>query len=129
VRTTLSLAVGLLIVATGVARAQDRVPAAVAKIFADNCAGCHQGHWPASGLSWEETKIAAAVDRTSREVPSLKIIDTAAPEASYVLKKVRGERGIDGTRMPPGRALEAGEIKVLEAWILSLKKVPGPPPT
>jgi hypothetical protein len=129
VKRTLLLAAGLFVLAVAGAEAQSPVPAAVAELFAKNCASCHQGHWPAGGLSWEEPRIAAAVDRPSREVPGLKIIDTAAPRSSYVLKKVRGEKGIDGSRMPPGRALGAGEIKVLEDWILSLKKVPGPPPT
>ncbi len=57
------------------------------------------GKVPAQGLSWEPAKIAAAINAPSQEMPDLKIIDTASPASSYVLKKVRGDSGIKGTRM------------------------------
>lgn len=107
--------------------APSRVPADVATVFAKHCVDCHKGQFAARGLSWEAPKIEAAFDAPSREVPELKIIDTAAPESSYVLKKVRGEAGIKGKRMPPGKALAPETIRVLEDWILGLKKLPGPP--
>jgi len=50
------------------------------------------------------------------------IIDTAAPEASYLLKKVRRESGIEGKPMPPLKALDAVELELLQTWVLSLKK-------
>jgi len=100
------------------------LPADVASVFAKHCVDCHKGQFAPRGLSWEAAKIEAAFDVPSREVPGLKIIDTAAPESSYVLKKVRGETGIKGKRMPPGKALAPETIKVLEDWMLSLKKAP-----
>lgn len=109
------------------ARAQSGVPADVVTVFAKNCVDCHKGKFPPRGLSWEAKRIEAAFDAPSREVPALKIIDTASPESSYVLKKVRGEAGIKGTLMPPGKALDPAAIKVLEDWVLSLKKAPGLP--
>jgi hypothetical protein len=117
----------LLAVLALMAWAQSRVPADVVSILTKNCLDCHKGKFPPRGLSWEAKKIEAAFDAPSR-IPALKIIDTAAPESSYVLKKVRGEKGIKGSRMPPGRALDPASIKILEDWIQSLKKLPGPPP-
>src|SRR5512142_2425576 len=119
------LCFGLLCVVAAAARAQMKVPGEVVSVFSKNCVDCHKGKFPPRGLSWEAKKIAASIDAPSREVPELKIIDTAAPGSSYVLRKVRGETGIKGTRMPPTRALSADEIKVLEDWIQSLKKAPG----
>ena len=116
----------LILAASAGAWAQEKIPGDVVSLFQKRCAVCHKGKAPAQGLSWERTRIAAAIDRPSSEAPELKIIDTASPEASYVLKKVRGDAGIKGSRMPPAAALEAGEIKVLETWILGLKKFPVP---
>src|SRR5512135_90575 len=118
------LCFGLLCVVAAAARAPMKVPGEVVSVFSKNCVDCHKGKFPPRGLSWEAKKIEAAIDAPSREVPELKIIDTASPEASYVLKKVRGEAGIKGRRMPLGKTLDASEIKVLEDWIRSLKKTP-----
>jgi mono/diheme cytochrome c family protein len=101
------------------------IPAAVKTLFAKNCAGCHQGKNPPRGLSWEPERILAAVDRASQETPSLKIIDTADPGASYLLKKVLREKGIAGRPMPPGRPLTKEETATLTSWLESLKKSPG----
>jgi len=127
-KRTLSLCC-LLCAAALIAWAQTKVPVDVASVFSKNCLDCHHGKFPPRGLSWEAKKIEAAIDAPSREVPTLKIIDTAVPESSYVLKKVRGEKDIKGDRMPPTKALDAASIKVLEDWIQSLKKTPGHSPT
>ncbi|MGZ5425339.1 MAG: hypothetical protein ACXWH4_12340 [Candidatus Aminicenantales bacterium] len=116
----------LLLAGAAGARAQDKIPGDVVSLLHKRCAVCHKGKFPPQGLSWEPAKIAAAINASSREVPDMKIIDTASPESSYMLKKVRGESGIKGTRMPPPRALVAEEIKVLETWIQGLKKFPVP---
>ena len=122
----LSVSLVLLLAAAAGAWAKDQVPGDVVSLLHNRCAVCHKGKFPPQGLSWESTKIAAAIDASSREVPDLKIIDTASPESSYMLKKVRGESGIKGTRMPPPKALSNEEIKVLETWIQGLKKSPAP---
>lgn len=122
----LSVSLVLLLAAAAGAWAEDQVPGDVVSLLHKRCAVCHKGKFPPQGLSWESTKIAAAIDASSREVPDMKIIDTASPESSYMLKKVRGESGIKGTRMPPPKALRNEEIKVLENWIQGLKKFPAP---
>lgn len=39
------------------------------------------------------------------------------PAASYLLQKMRGSSGISGEVMPPGGALEADKVAIIEAWI------------
>jgi cytochrome c551/c552 len=107
-------------------RAQYAVPGDVVSVFQKNCVSCHKGKMPPRGLSLEAARIAEAIDRASNETPELKIIDSASPEASYVLKKIRRGSDIKGKPMPPLKALEADDLKVLETWILGLKKVPVP---
>jgi len=101
---------------------QADIPDNVKQLFKNRCVSCHSGRKPPHGLSWEPDKIAAAINAPSTEVVSLKIIDTANPEASYVLKKVVGGKDISGRRMPPGRHLPAADLETLKAWLSSLKK-------
>jgi hypothetical protein len=121
-----ALIVVLLVVVAIGASAKEDLPGQVVSLFQKRCAVCHRGKTPPRGLSWEPANIAAAIGRPSREVPELKIIDTASPEASYILKKIRREDGIKGRPMPPSKALGADELKVLETWVLGLKKSPAP---
>jgi mono/diheme cytochrome c family protein len=110
------------IVAALAAGSEDRpIPDDVQKVFKQHCVRCHTGPKPPKGLSLIPAKIASAIDAPSAEVPALKIVDRSAPEASYLLKKVRREEGIAGKPMPPGKPLTAEEIQVLETWISGLK--------
>jgi hypothetical protein len=101
-----------------------QVPDNVKTIIKQSCGvtGCHSGKFPASGHNFEPDKIAAAVVNVpSREVPSLKIVDTAAPEKSYLLAKIKGEPGIVGKRMPANRdPLLEEQTRQIEVWIKSL---------
>ncbi len=97
------------------------VPENVLSVFKRHCVRCHTGPNPPKGLSLIPAKAAALIDAPSAEVPSLKLVDTTAPETSYLLKKVRREKDIAGKPMPPGKALAAEEIQAIEAWIAGLK--------
>lgn len=97
------------------------VPENVLSVFKRHCVRCHTGPNPPKGLSLIPSRAAALIDAPSAEVPSLRLVDTEAPEASYLLKKVRRESGIAGKPMPPGKALAAEELQTLEAWIAGLK--------
>jgi mono/diheme cytochrome c family protein len=97
------------------------VPENVKSIVKKNCAGCHKGRTPPKGLNLEPANLAAVIDAPSSEVPGAKIIDSGAPEASYLLKKVRRQKDIAGKPMPPGKALTAEELRALEDWIAGLK--------
>lgn len=111
---------GMALALSGSQRGQE-IPANVLAVFKKNCVRCHTGPKPPKGLSLIPAKAAAVIDAPSAEVPSLKLVDMEAPEASYLLKKVRRESGISGKPMPPGKALAADELQVLEAWIAGLK--------
>lgn len=106
--------------ALGSAGAPIDIPGDVTALFARSCAGCHKGRYPSGNLNLEPANVQAALDAPSRQAPPLKIIDTADPEASYLLKKVRREKGISGKPMPPGKALAEKEVGLLRDWIQSL---------
>jgi len=99
----------------------------VSSIFVKNCAisGCHRGKFPKKKLNLEADQfVTAMVNVTSLQVDSLKMVDTASPEKSYLLKKVKGGNGIVGDRMPEDAPpLKEEEIKTIEKWIASLKTV------
>lgn len=95
------------------------------KIFAKNCSvsGCHQGQYPPMGLNLSRDRFQdSLVNVLSREVPSLKLVDTQNPKESYLLMKIRGSEGIEGKRMPLNSLpLQPEEIQVIENWVQSLK--------
>jgi mono/diheme cytochrome c family protein len=109
----------ILLVAAGTWAAAN-VPDGVKTLVRQRCAGCHKGKFPPKGLNLEPANLAAIVDAPSKEIPDARIVDSKAPETSYLLRKVRRETGIAGKPMPPGKALTAEEIGVLEAWIAGL---------
>jgi mono/diheme cytochrome c family protein len=108
--------------ALGSAQAGPDIPADVQKVFKQHCVRCHTGPKPPKGLSLIPGKIASAIGAPSAEVPTMKLIEPGATDASYLLKKVRREEGVAGKPMPPGRALAPEEIRVLEDWIAGLAK-------
>jgi hypothetical protein len=110
-----------LVLAAGAARAAVDIPAGVKTLVQQKCIRCHEGPFAPKGLNLKPGKLAAVLDAPSKEFPEAKLIDTKAPEASYLLKKVRRESGIKGKGMPPDKALTAEELKVIEDWILGLK--------
>jgi hypothetical protein len=48
-----------------------------------------------------------------------KLIDSADPSQSWVLKKIMGQQGSCGVRMPYGGTLTATELTCLQTWIQS----------
>jgi len=119
------LAVGIIF-STLWAQGQATVPDPVTKILKQSCAvmGCHRGSHPAKSLNLEPDEIiVSAVNVPSRQMPSLKIIDTQSPEKSYLMMKIRGDKDIAGRRMPKGRThLTDEEIQAMQDWILSLQQ-------
>jgi len=108
-----------LVIAPG--RGDGDIPADVVSVFKKNCVRCHTGPKPPKGLSFIPAKIASAIGAPSAEVPEAKLIVPGDPGASYLVKKIRREDGITGKPMPPGKALTAEQIQVLETWISGLK--------
>jgi len=99
---------------------------AVATILKANCsvAGCHKGAYPKKNMNLEPDKFLGSVlNVASQEIRSLKRVDTKNPEKSYLLMKIKGDKGIKGSRMPDDAPpLKKEEIKVIEDWIFSLKE-------
>jgi len=102
----------------------DPVPENIKSLFGQRCSACHRGRNPSGKLNLEPANVHAVLGAPSRQAPPLKVIDTADPEASYLLKKIRREKGISGRPMPPGKALSEEELLALAAWIQGLKQMP-----
>lgn len=100
------------------------IPAEVQDVFQSFCVRCHGGSAPPKGLSLMAGKSAAILDGPSSEDPARKIVDTADPGASYMLRKIRRAEGFAGNPMPPDKPLPPEKLRVLENWILSLKRGP-----
>jgi hypothetical protein len=127
-RRALSLIVaGLVLLGLGMTsgRAQSAgakdIPPNVIEVFKKHCTSCHAGPGAPKGLNLIASKIALAINATSKELPDLKIIDTAKPEAGYMLKKLEGAAGISGAKMPKGRTLAPADLEILKGWLLGLK--------
>ena len=97
------------------------IPPDIVQIMKKHCATCHTGQRPPKGLSLIPSKIASAINAPSVEMPQLKLIDTANPEAGYMLKKILGAEDIKDAKMPRGKHMPEAELETLKAWILGLK--------
>ncbi len=104
--------------------------ARAAAIFKRSCAtaGCHAGAYPKARLALEPEKMTAAVaNAPSRQVDTLMLVDTKAPQRSYLLMKLRGTPGIRGKIMPIGAPpLKAADIETIGLWAAGLA-APEPP--
>lgn len=105
--------------------------AAAVPLIKKRCSGCHNAKNPKAGLNLEPGMLVAAVKNVpSRQINALKLVDTRDPERSYFLMKIRGDKGIKGTRMPINAApFSAAEIERIEDWIRSLSPPAGGPKT
>jgi hypothetical protein len=115
---------GWAFTAPGAAPTGKDLPETTKTFLANHCtaAGCHSGKFPPRGLNFEPSKVRLAIDRQSMGMPSLKVIDSDNPEASYLLKKVRGDSDIAGQRMPLRRTpLTEAEIEELKSGFMTLK--------
>jgi hypothetical protein len=96
----------------------------VANVFKQHCsvAGCHKGKYPKQKLNLEEDIFFnSIVNVKSRQVDSLKLVDTKNPQKSYLLIKVMGGTGMVDSKMPvDAPPLTEDEIKIIDKWIISL---------
>jgi mono/diheme cytochrome c family protein len=101
--------------------------AQAASLIKINCAGCHGGKHPRMRLDLEpETLVAEVMDVPSRQIDSLKLVDTRTPEKSYLLMKIRGDKGIKGSQMPDSApALSVDEIRRIDLWVHVISRPPG----
>ena len=115
--------IGLLMV-NGFSYAETGLQEKAFNIFKRNCVRCHGGLTPARELNLEPGEIMdSAVNVNSMGKTDLKIINTEHPCMSYLLMKIKNERGIAGKPMPLKEAMLPGEeIKIIEHWIFSLQE-------
>lgn len=98
--------------------------AIVGDIFATCCMPCHQGKTPAAKLDLSKDRFEAAlVNVASAEIDTLKLVDTAKPQKSYLLMKLRADKRIRANPMPlRAPALDVAKIKAVELWIAEVVK-------
>lgn len=127
-KTAILMFAALVVAGAGLALAQAQnlpakdVPGNVLDVFKKSCAGCHSGLLAPKGLKLVPGKLASAIDARSKEMPGLKIINTADPASSYLLMKIEGASTIKGKKMPASGVLSDADLQTLKAWILGLKK-------
>ena len=95
----------------------------VTAILKTSCAtsGCHTGERPKMRLALVPAALDTLVNRPSRQIDTLLIIDAKRPDKSYILMKIRGDKGIRGSRMPDDAPpLKPETIQTIELWIKSL---------
>jgi hypothetical protein len=92
------------------------------EIFTPSCAksGCHVAAFAAGGLVLEAGRShAELVGRRATSDASFFRVAPGDPSRSYLLKKLRGDADIVGTRMPQDGPpfLSTAQIAAIEAWI------------
>jgi len=92
------------------------------EIFTPTCAkaGCHSRAVASGGMVLEAgVSYGQIVNHPAGENPALARISPGHPEASYLLKKVRGDSDISGTRMPQDGPpfLTQAQIDGIAGWI------------
>lgn len=94
--------------------------ASVQPIFTNSCAlaGCHSAASGAAGLVLASgSAFANLVGVPSSQQPSMMRIAPNDAESSYLVRKIRGDSGITGGRMPLNRTpLSADEINTIVTW-------------
>jgi hypothetical protein len=91
-----------------------------AVVFTPNCAvaGCHSALAPQQGMSLAAGAAYGSIVRVpSVEFPGLSRVEPGSPDRSYLVKKLRGDPGITGVRMPDGSTLTPDEIQLVIDWV------------
>ena len=95
-------------------------------VFTPVCSGCHNGSNPPAGAlpgSQDLTagnSFANVVNVPSIEVPALLRVKPNDPTNSYLIRKLEGGAGIQGSRMPLGGPfLDQATIDLVKTWIAS----------
>ena len=91
-----------------------------ANIFDPICGQCHKGASAPLGMKLSPNAGLTLItnERQSEEAPELREIEPGDPENSYLIKKIKGARGIKGGRMPLGLTpLNEEQISAMETWV------------
>jgi uncharacterized protein (TIGR03118 family) len=97
-----------------------------AAVFTPICSGCHNGSNPPGGALPGSQNLtvgnsfAALVGVASLEQPALRRVKPGDPDNSYLIQKLEGAAGINGSRMPLGGPfLDQATIDQIKSWISS----------
>lgn len=90
------------------------------EVFTPSCArgGCHAGAAPQQGLDLSAgVSYGRLVRHASAEQASLYRVAPGDPEASYLVRKLRGDAGITGGKMPLGGTLDGAKVELVIDWV------------
>lgn len=89
-------------------------------IFTPICSGCHTGVGSTlpgvQNFTTTSATFAATVNVASLEQATLVRIRPYDPDNSYLVRKIEGDAGITGSRMPLGGQLTQAQIDKIRAW-------------
>jgi hypothetical protein len=102
--------------------------ACLTQLFENTCNSCHTSSAPLGGLDLQSAGFTArlkdqaakhqSVDNPAQCPSGDKLIDSANPAASWLLKKVSGQQGACGTSMPPGNVpVTQAELACVTAYV------------
>lgn len=88
------------------------------QVFNTRCISCHGSVRLEQGLNLQTNAYNNLVNRRSTQSTGLFLVSPGNPEQSYLIHKLDGRSGIQGTQMPQGASpLSATDIDVIKRWI------------
>lgn len=90
------------------------------EVFSVSCAlsGCHAGSAPQAGMNLSaEVAYQNIVGVPSTERTDLKRIEPGDPDRSYLVKKLRGDPDISGSRMPLTGSISGEARQLVIDWV------------
>ncbi len=93
-----------------------------ASVFGPRCSGCHSGPTSSSLPSGMDLSTANDSHAALVNVPSLQVaqdrVEPGDPDNSYLIRKLEGDAGIAGSRMPQGGPfLDQETVDMIRQWI------------
>lgn len=90
------------------------------EVFSVSCAlsGCHSGASPTGGMNLSAgVAYGNIVGVPSTERADLDRIQPGDPDRSYMVKKLRGDADIVGSRMPLVGSITAAQLQLVVDWV------------
>lgn len=90
------------------------------EVFSPSCAlsDCHSGVLPQAGLDLSAgVAYVQTMGVASTQQSGLNRVEPGDPERSYLVKKLRGDPGISGSRMPLTGTISDGARQLVIDWV------------
>lgn len=91
--------------------------AKVKSIFEESCTGCHSDGGDEVSLEGAPSRLLAVKSKANGK----PLVVAGEPDASYLMAKIAGSKGIAGEAMPLGDTMPAPQQKAVKEWIAGLK--------